>query len=77
MKSFSTSVIVQDHGQIKVENLPFSAGTVVDVSVQLHDQGMEPDTAISERSAILLAALDKGQNEKPIGKLNREELYDR
>jgi hypothetical protein len=41
-----------------------------------HSTAEVPPGAAGDRTA-LLAALDKGRNQAPVGPLNRDELYDR
>jgi hypothetical protein len=37
----------------------------------------DPDTERKARAAALIAALSRGRNTDPVGKLNRDEIYDR
>jgi hypothetical protein len=51
--------------------------TLDDYVAELVGRSSEPAAAARPDPAALLAALDKGRNQTPVGRLNRDELYDR
>lgn len=75
MQPYETSATVDQHGELHLAGLPFAVGTPVEVVVSLKSAGATGSEV--DRTARLLAALDKGRNVQPLGRLNREELYDR
>jgi hypothetical protein len=78
MKAYETSATVEDQGQVRVTGVPFAPGTPVDVAISPKGNGAHtPAASIPDRVVRLFAALDKGRNLKPIGRLKRDELYDR
>lgn len=78
MPAYETTATVEDHGQVHVAGVPFEPGTQVQVTIQLaQEDGSVTTASPAVRTARLFAALDKARNSKPIGRLNREELYDR
>jgi hypothetical protein len=72
MKHFETSATVQGTGEIHLVGLPYLAGTEVDILVT----PKAPATG-DDRVATLMSALDRASNDKSVGRLRREELYDR
>ena len=75
MEPYETSATVDQHGELHLAGLPFAVGTPVEVVVS-----PKSDAAMGsgeDRTARLLEALDKRHNVRPLGRLNREELYDR
>lgn len=78
MNNYETSARVEDPGQIHVTGVPFPLGTEVSVVIAAKgDRQPEQSTAQTNRATALFEALDKARNEKPVGRLNRAELYDR
>jgi hypothetical protein len=78
MKTYETSAIVEEQGQVRVTGVPFTPGTVVEVIINPIESGVGPPTAqVSDRAERLLASLDKARNVEPIGVLARGEIYDR
>jgi hypothetical protein len=75
MQTYETSATVENQGQIHVAGLPFKPGTRVEVTITAAENGAELSDAT--RLKNLLAALDKARNTNPIGRLSRDELYDR
>jgi hypothetical protein len=78
MNTYETSATVQEQGQLHLAGVPFVPGTLVEVVVTPITNGGEHSVAAeTDRTARLLAALDKARNTESIGSLNRAELYDR
>ena len=78
MDTFETSATVREQGRILVDGSPFAAGTQVDVVINpVEGRSSSPAAPIAGRAERLLDALDKARNTEPIGRLHREELYDR
>jgi hypothetical protein len=78
MKTYETSAIVEDQGQVRVAGVPFEPGTRVEVTITPTQNGADaPSAAEPDRAARLLAALDKARNSETVGPLRRTELYDR
>ncbi len=73
MNAFETIATVEDQGQVHVAGVPFAPGTEVAVTITPAQNG--PNA--TDRVARLFAALDKARNAETVGRLNREELYDR
>jgi len=73
MKSFETTVTVENHGEIRLA-VPFAPGTEVEITVKPAHHG---ESSATDRAARLLSALDKARNTVTAGPLRREELYDR
>ena len=72
MAAYETNATVEEDGRVRVDGVPFEAGTVVAVMIVPTVNG----TADAGRAARLLAALDCGRNSESVGPLNRAELYD-
>jgi hypothetical protein len=78
MKAYETSATVEEQGQVRVTGVPVAPGTPVDVAISPKSNGADtPAASTPDRVARLFAALDKGRNLQPIGRLRRDELYDR
>jgi hypothetical protein len=77
MNPLETSTIVEGQGEIHLAGVPFQPGTEVEVVVSPKACGGAPGADAGVRVRALLAALDKGRNDDPIGPLRRKELYDR
>ena len=77
MKTYETTVTVEDQGQIRVAGVPFAPGTKVEVTITPAQNGGQATVAASDRAVRLFAALDKARNTEPVGPLRREDLYDR
>jgi hypothetical protein len=78
METYETSATVQEQGQVVVAGVPFEPGTRVEVTITPTENGAElPTAAPPDRTARLLAALDKARNTETVGPLRRAELYDR
>jgi hypothetical protein len=77
MSTYETSTTVGGQGEIHLAALPFQPGTKVDVVVSPVCMETPAVTDVSDRIAKLFAALDLARNNRPIGALRREELYDR
>ena len=78
MNAFETIATVDEQGQVRLVGLPFAPGAEVEVTIKPTNKGGLASTAeASVRAAELFAALDKARNTEPIGRLRREELYDR
>lgn len=75
MQPYETSATVDQHGELHLAGLPFAGGTPVEVVVS--PKSVDATPSAEDRAARLLAALDKARNVQPLGRLNREELYDR
>lgn len=76
MQTYETSALVEPNGQVHVAGVPFAPGTQVEVIISPKRNGAAmPDAG--DRAARLLAALDKARNVQSVGRLKREELYDR
>ena len=73
MNRYETSATVGGQGELHLAGVPFTPGTEVEVVVSPKNGTAPPDA----RLAALLAALDRGHNTEPVGRLRREELYDR
>ncbi len=73
MNAYETSATVEEQGQVRVAGVPFAPGTEVSVTITPAPNG----TNAIKRAVRLFAALDKARNTEPVGRLNREELYDR
>jgi hypothetical protein len=78
MNTYETTATVEDHGEVRVAGVPFAPGTEVEVSIKPAENGEQVTAAVAaDRAARLFAALDKARNLEPVGRLRREELYDR
>jgi hypothetical protein len=78
MQAYETSARVEPNGQVHLAGVPFAPGTQVEVIVSPKCRGATmPDAGAADRVARLFAALDKARNVQSVGRLNREELYDR
>lgn len=78
MNTYETSATVEEQGWILVAGAPFPPGTEVEVTIKPARNGEHDDqAAATDRSARLMAALNKARNTEPIGSLRRKELYDR
>ncbi len=78
MQSYETSATVEPNGQVHLAGVPFAAGTEVEVIISPKRNGdAMPDADAPDRVARLYAALDKARNVQSVGRLEREELYDR
>lgn len=85
MTSFETSATVDAQGEVHVVGVPFAPGTSLEIVLSpkapiekgTHDADAERLAAARDRIKDLFAALDKARNAKPVGPLNRDELYDR
>ena len=73
MSQYETSTVVSGQGEIHLAGLPFTPGTEVEVVVSPR----AVSTAEGDRVTALLVALDRAHNTQPIGRLRRDELYDR
>lgn len=76
MNAYETTATVEDHGQVRVAGVPFEPGTEVEVIITVAQNGASSSMAAT-RAERLFAALDKGRNTEPVGRMTREELYDR
>jgi hypothetical protein len=77
MRTYETSAIVEDQGQIRVAGVPFEPGTRVAVMVTAIQNGAGSPADETSRAQRLLAALAKARNRESVGPLRRAELYDR
>jgi len=78
MQAYETSATVEPNGQVHLAGVPFAPGTQVEVIISPKRNGAAmPDADASDRVARLFAALDKARNVQSVGRLKREELYDR
>jgi hypothetical protein len=78
MQAYETSATVEPNGQVHLAGVPFAAGTQVEVIISPKRNGTAmPGADAADRVARLFAALDKARNVQAIGRLKREELYDR
>ena len=77
MNDYETSTTVGGQGEIHLAALPFQPGTKVDVIISPISVDSPVVTGVSDRLPKLFAALDVARNNRPIGTLRREELYDR
>jgi hypothetical protein len=76
MNAYETSATVEQHEELHLGGVPFPPGTQVEVIISPKGNGVQaPD--VSQHVANLFAALDKARNVQPIGRFNRQELYDR
>jgi hypothetical protein len=76
VSTYETFTTVDSGGQIHLAGVPFQPGTPVEVVVS-SKQSKQPPTNIADGLRTLFAALDQGHNEESVGRLHREELYDR
>ena len=74
MNAYETFTTVGQHGDIHLAGIPFQPGAEVEVVIS-----PKPQHAPSggNRLQSLFAALDCAKNQKSMGPLNRDELYDR
>jgi len=77
MSAYETSTTVGGQGDIHLAALPFQPGTEVEVIISPKSVDTPAVAGVSDRLAKLFAALDLARNNRPIGALKREELYDR
>jgi hypothetical protein len=82
MKTFETSVTVEDHGQVRVTGVPFAAGTEVEVRISPKSQSQIEATPSDDQGlAVARARMQelfrtiKGFRNSP--RIPREELYER
>ena len=80
MNTYETTATVEAHGQIHVAGVPFEPGTEVHVTIQEKvtvDATRPPVNGEQTGSMKDLFARVRARNTEPIGRLRREELYDR
>lgn len=75
LNSFETSATVGGQGDIHLAALPFQPGTEVEVVVSPKASTAVVDEQL--RADKLFAALDLARNSDSIGRLHRDDLYDR
>lgn len=79
--TFETTATVEDHGRVRVADVPFAPGTEVQVTIR-EKVAADADRApanLGEAPARMrdLFARVRARNTEPVGPLRREELYDR
>jgi hypothetical protein len=82
MNTYETTATVQDHGQLRLDGVPFATGTEVDVTISpkiaSKEQVPAPDdqtlSSARDRMRELFQTI-KGFRNSP--RIPREELYDR
>lgn len=81
MNSYETSATVEEQGQVRVVGVPFEPGTEVDVTIRekvsTEVNAETADLEAARASMKDLFARVRARNTEPVGRLNREELYDR
>jgi hypothetical protein len=77
MNAYETTATVEDQGQVRVQGVPFAPGTEVKITIKPAHNGEQASVAAADRAAQLFATLDRGRNTESVGRLRREELYDR
>jgi hypothetical protein len=78
MQSYETTATVEEQGQVHIAGVPFTPGTLVEVTITATQNGMESPSAVgTDRATRLFAALDKSRNIESVGPLRRAEVYDR
>ena len=78
MQDYETSATVESDGQVHLAGVPFASGTQVEVIISPKRNGAAmPNPDETDRVVQLFAALDKARNVQSVGRLKREELYDR
>jgi hypothetical protein len=75
MGGYETSTTVGGQGEIHLAGLPFQPGT--EVAVVIRPRVADEPASVGNHVDALIAALNCGHNLEPIGRLNRDELYDR
>ena len=82
MKSYETSATVQEHGQVKLDGVPFAPGTEVEITIS--PKVLSEAEATLRDNEVLAACRDrmrelfrtmKGFRNSP--RIPREELYER
>lgn len=76
MNTYETTARVEDRGQVHVAGVPFSPGTEVEVVIRAKAAGSANVEAGRARMKDLFAQV-RARNTEPVGRLRREELYDR
>ena len=77
MNVYETFTTVGEHGDIHLAGIPFQPGAEVEVVISPKPCHALPTADGGDRLRSLFAALDCARNQKPIGPLKRDELYDR
>ena len=81
MKTYETLATVEAQGQVRVGGVPFAPGTEVEVTIREKVVGDANRSEATVKEAPVpmrdLFARVRARNTEPVGRLRREELYDR